>query len=575
MTIRELLRTLWFGRWLIAASVVIVVFSAVFYQSRQETYYAAVAVVEIASVSDRAATAEGSSSLSIDPNPASVESREVATRAAEVLERPEDAALLASQVRGAYTADTTRVTITATTTDPQMSQTVANAFAAAYIEHLDALWVIELEQIDVRLDALRERFDGIAQRLAVNPGDPFAGAERTAVLAQYASLVAQKSGAQSLVSAGQIIDPANSALAQGYGPRSVLAVAALVGLLAGIGLAFGRRGLDMRVRSAGDASDLARVPVLAEIYDVQGAVRSTKESGTLPVSSRVASPFTESMRELRTAAQVALGGGLHPSIVVVTAADPDAPRSFLTANLAASWALSGRSTIALSGDLRRPQLDELLPPPEGWRPPRLGPDEPLIRPTRIPNLRVCILPDEEMDPADYLATEWARSFVEGLRERADMVVIDAPPVLAAADATILGGYADGAVVVASAGRTDREVLAQVGERLRTGNVSVLGVAFAGVKGQSRVLYASTYGEAPDGENGSFGPDGPSSPAGEDAQASAKSGAAEPTTTGATTGATTTEPDADHAPVAVGQGAGDASGNGVTRRTTSGGRRAAS
>lgn len=498
MTIRELLRTLWFGRWLIVSSVVVVVFGAVFYETQQETYYQSEAVVEYAAIDDPV-SGEEAANLPIDPNPTVVQSREVAERAAEALGRPEDVALLASQASGMFSSEVNRVVIRGTATDPQASQAVANAFAAAYIEHLDRLWEAELAQVDVRLQAMRDRYDELTARLAADPNDPFIGVERQTVVSQYAALSAQKSGARSIATAGWIVDPASDSLPLGYGSRSVIALAGLVGLLIGIGLAFARRGLDMRVRSARDAAELTRVPVLAQLYDVQGAIRSSRAGKSIPVSTRMASPFTESIRELRTSVQVALGGGQHPSIVVITAADPDAPRSFLAANLAASWALSGRSTIAVSGDLRRPQLDKLLPAPEGWQAPSRAVDEPLIRPTRVPNLRVCSLPDAEMDPADYLATDWARDFLDGLRTLADVVVVDAPPVLAAADATILGGYSDGAVIVASSGRTDREVLAQAAERLRTGDVTVLGVAFAGVKGQSRVLYASTYGEPAEAE----------------------------------------------------------------------------
>lgn len=493
MTIREPIRTVWSGRWLILTSVAVVVFGALFYQSQQASYYAATAIVEVAAV-DETADGERRATLTIDANPAVVKTTEVAERAAEMLERPDEAARLASQVDGAFTSDPTRVAIRATTTDPRESQAIANAFAAAYLEHLDVLWAEALVSLDDRLQALRTRYDELSSFLGRFPDDPFAGVERQAVINQYQALSAQKSGAQSLVSPGRVIDPASSALPLGYGVRSIVAVAVLVGLLAGIGLAFARRGLDMRVRRPADAANLAKAPVLAEIYDVGGAQRETATSHVLPVATRAASPFTESIRELRTSAQVALGSGGHRSIVVVTAADPDAPRAFLAANLAASWALSGRSTVAVSGDLRRPQLEELLAAPDGWQEPPSSTNEPVLRPTRVPNLSLCVLPDEAMDPADYLATEQAREYIEGLRDQADIVVIDAPPALAAADATILGGYADGAVVVVSSGRTDREVLAQVSERLRTGDVRVLGVAYAGARGQGRVLYASTYAE---------------------------------------------------------------------------------
>jgi Mrp family chromosome partitioning ATPase len=226
--------------------------------------------------------------------------------------------------------------------------------------------------------------------------------------------------------------------------------------------------------------------VLAELYSVKAADRDFRRSGKLPVATLSASPFTESIRELRTAVRVAIGDVAH-AVVVVTAADPQAPRAFITANLAASFALSGHRTIAVSGDLRRPQIDELLPPPDGWAG---SPHD--IRPTRVLNLSMMPVPDEGMDPADYLATEQVRRLIDDLREDATVVVIDAPPVLAAADATILGGYATGVVLVATAGQTDRPVLQEAAERLVSNHVPLLGVAFAGVKGNRRMIYASTY-----------------------------------------------------------------------------------
>jgi len=98
-----------------------------------------------------------------------------------------------------------------------------------------------------------------------------------------------------------------------------------------------------------------------------------------------------------------------------------------------------------------------------------------------------------MDPADYLATADFREALNRVGEEADVVVIDAPPVLAAADATILGQYADGAVLIASLDHSDRQVLAEAAERLRINNVPLSGVAIAGVRGARKMTYASTYG----------------------------------------------------------------------------------
>lgn len=76
---------------------------------------------------------------------------------------------------------------------------------------------------------------------------------------------------------------------------------------------------------------------------------------------------------------------------------------------------------------------------------------------------------------------------------ADVVVVDAPPVLAAADATILGTYADGAVLVTTVDKSVRPALEAASERLRVSGVTIFGVVLTGVRGRRRTSYASSYG----------------------------------------------------------------------------------
>jgi tyrosine-protein kinase Etk/Wzc len=391
-------------------------------------------------------------------------------------------------VSAEYDADEQTMTVVADSASPAVAEQLADAYAAAYAAYLPTLRDQQVAQLDERREALRAQLETVEAQLRDDEGDRLASAELDSIVTQYQAVSAQRSTLQSIVEPGTVLTTATPAVALGLSAESVLAMALLLGLVAGVGLAFARRGLDFHVRSADEAADLARANVLAELFGVAAAVKQANAEGQLPITSRVASPFTESIRELRTATRVSLGSKRH-SVVVVTAADPAAPRSFIAANLAASWALSGLRTVAFSGDLRRPQLDDYLPAPEGWAG---EPDE--LRPTTVPNLELQPVPDIAMDPADFLATDEVRALVERLRDSVDVLVIDAPPALAAADATILGSYADGVVVLASAGKTDRVVLADAVERLRLNDVPVAGIALSGLRGDRRTQYASVYGD---------------------------------------------------------------------------------
>ncbi|TGJ97853.1 hypothetical protein DLJ96_08110, partial [Actinotalea fermentans ATCC 43279 = JCM 9966 = DSM 3133] len=488
MTVREFVRTVWVGKYYVLAAVLVVVAAAFVYLDRQETVYKATATVRLVGVQS-AQGGEQVVEVTVDTDLSDVTSDPVVQAAATTLDYTGDPATLAAQVSADYpTESQSLIAISAKTLDPQESQDVANAFAEAYVAQLTLVRDAQVAALDARRQSLAEQLAGVTARLSVVTDDPLALAERETIVTDYTSLTVQANTLRAITVPGEVETPATSAEALGLGRSTVVALAALAGLVAGIGLAFARRGLDVRVRGAADAARLAQTPVLAELYGVRSSDRDYSHSHTLPVSRKVATPFTESIRELRTAVQVSLADA-DRVVVVVTAADPHAPRTFIAANLAASFALSGRRTIAVSGDLRRPQLDRVLPPPEGWK----G-DPHTLRPTTIPNLGVFPVPEEEMDPADFLATTRAGKLIADLSDDAEVVVIDAPPVLAAADATILGRYATGVVLIASAGKTDRAVLAEASERLRINNVPLVGIALAGVKSDRRMLYASTYGD---------------------------------------------------------------------------------
>lgn len=493
MTVREFVRTVWAGKYYVLAAVLVVVGGAFVYLNQQETVYKATATVRLVGVQS-AQGGEQVVEVTVDTDLSDVTSDPVVQAAATTLGYTGDPATLAAQVSADYPGESqSLIAVSAKTLDPQESQDVANAFADAYVAQLTVLRDAQIAALDARRQALAEQLAGVTARLSVVTDDPLALAEKETIVTDYTSLTVQANTLRAITVPGEVETPATSAEALGLGRSTVLALAALAGLVAGIGLAFARRGLDVRVRGAADAARLAQTPVLAELYGVRSSDRDYSHSHTLPVSRKVATPFTESIRELRTAVQVSLAEA-DRVVVVVTAADPHAPRTFIAANLAASFALSGRRTIAVSGDLRRPQLDRVLPPPEGW-----SGDPHTLRPTTIPNLGVFPVPEEEMDPADFLATTRAGKLIADLSDDAEVVVIDAPPVLAAADATILGRYASGVVLIASAGKTDRAVLAEASERLRINNVPLVGIALAGVKSDRRMLYASTYGD-PDSQD---------------------------------------------------------------------------
>lgn len=509
MTLQDMFRTVWFGKWLVLVSVLAALAGAWLYVDRQEPEYAAEATVQIVGTETLA-----DAGIRLESDPALVTGDAVTTTAATALGDPGLADDLAARTSAEYALESpSNVVVTETGLDPQDTVDAANAVATAYVAALQAQFDDDVAAMQKRLDALATSIDEQQQAITesrraaaaaaanANPDaqvDPVEGlleAQYSTTMEQYQTLSSQLTQAQLLASPAAILQNAVHGTLVSLPPMLVYAVAGLAGLLVGIGLAVVRRGLDTKIRTTGAARRSAGAPVLARLSGTGAALKSYEAEGTLPVARREATAYTRSVRELRTALQAAVENDSGSAVIVVTASDVETPRSFVAANLAASWALSGRSVVVLSGDLRQPRLNALLPAsadapaPAGRGGAR---NRTAAVPTAIPHLSVHPALQTELDPADYLASDEVRALVEQLRRTADVVIIDAPPMLVAADATILGSYADGVLLAVTIGHTAAVAVEESAERLRAANAALLGLALDGAGERRHVAYEATY-----------------------------------------------------------------------------------
>lgn len=190
------------------------------------------------------------------------------------------------------------------------------------------------------------------------------------------------------------------------------------------------------------------------------------------------SPAAEAYRTLRTNLTFA---GLDKPIeaLVVTSAAPGVDKSVALANLAVTMAQSERRTILVDADLRQPGLHTLfgLPNDRGlttiFVQPETLADPPLLQ-TGVENL--LLLPSGPLppNPADLLGSRRMEEIVAALRSRADMLLFDAPPVVAVTDAAVLGSKVDGVLLVVAAGRSRRDHVQRARELLERAHVRVVG-----------------------------------------------------------------------------------------------------
>jgi non-specific protein-tyrosine kinase len=190
------------------------------------------------------------------------------------------------------------------------------------------------------------------------------------------------------------------------------------------------------------------------------------------------SPVSEAYRTLRTNLQFySLDNPLRT--LVVTSPAPEEGKSTTVANLAVTMAQSGRKTILVDCDLRRPSLHTLFGTPEapGFTTMVLESiEEPPLQETAVENLWLLPSGPKPPNPADLLGATKTDGVIAHLAELADIVLFDAPPVVAVTDAAVLGAKVDGVLLVLSAGNTRRDHAERAKETLQKAKVRLIGAA---------------------------------------------------------------------------------------------------
>ncbi|HEX6384419.1 MAG TPA: CpsD/CapB family tyrosine-protein kinase [Anaerolineae bacterium] len=188
------------------------------------------------------------------------------------------------------------------------------------------------------------------------------------------------------------------------------------------------------------------------------------------------SPISEAYRTLRTNLSFySLDNPIRT--LVVTSPAVGEGKSTTVANLAVTMAQSGRRTILVDCDLRRPSIHELFDLSSAPGLTNLVLDEvdkPPLQQTTVENLWLLASGPPPPNPADMLGTRKVDQVIETLADMADIVLFDAPPVIAVTDAAVLGAKVDGVLLVVSAGKTRREHAERAKELLEKARVRIVG-----------------------------------------------------------------------------------------------------
>lgn len=216
------------------------------------------------------------------------------------------------------------------------------------------------------------------------------------------------------------------------------------------------------------------------------------QNANLITLSQPRSAASEAYRSLRTNLMFSSVECPIQTLLVTSAAGED-QKSVTLANLAVTFAQSGNKTILVDADLRQPKQHEIwnLDGRRGLSSMMVDDDaisDPPAQATAVDRLEVICAGELPPNPADLLSGQRMSEIILALKQRADYVLFDSPPVLAATDAALLGIKLDGALLAIRAGETRRDHTAQARQALERVHVRIVGAVLTDAPRENRLAY---------------------------------------------------------------------------------------
>jgi polysaccharide biosynthesis transport protein len=323
----------------------------------------------------------------------------------------------------------------------------------------------------------------------------------------------------------RVVDPA---MVPSYPTRPAkarnIALAFLVGLVGGVGLALLREYFDNTVKTPDDVETLTRLPSLAVVPAFGEGAIPDKHAGFLRAGAGSSnghdkrielvaqhlpkSQMSEAFRALRTS--ILLSQPDHPpQVILVTSALPREGKTTAAANLAVTLAQLGDKTVLVDADLRKPGVGRLLNLGTGkyaglssYLAGVSSLDLVTVPHPAIENLAAIPTGPLPPNPADLLSSHRLTDAIIELRKKYKFIVIDSPPIMAATDAVVLSVQTDGVLLVVRSGETPKEAFARTRDLLTSVKCHILGVVLNAVDSSAPDYYYSyryypySYGYGP-------------------------------------------------------------------------------
>ena len=266
------------------------------------------------------------------------------------------------------------------------------------------------------------------------------------------------------------------------------------GLAVGAGLIFLIAFLDDRVKSAFDIEGEIGLSMLGVVPQIKKLDSTSKAQA---VASNVDRHVTESFRSIHSALKLS-DESKNAKVIVTTSTVPGEGKSFISSNLALTFANHGERTLLLDGDLRLPNVARSLQLENEYGllnhvEKNVALDEVIMKEV-YPNLDVLPSGGKSENPTQVLNSAKFEAMLAELRDRYDRIVIDSPPLAAVSDVLNVLPLADGVLYLIKFNTVKSKTVAHCVRRLLESNTPIFGAILNNIPSAVSSYYYSSYSD---------------------------------------------------------------------------------
>ncbi|MBD5196197.1 MAG: polysaccharide biosynthesis tyrosine autokinase [Bacteroidales bacterium] len=292
--------------------------------------------------------------------------------------------------------------------------------------------------------------------------------------------------------------------------KMIVAVAFLFGLIVPGVIVYIQSVSDNKVRSRKDLEGMS-VPFAGEIPQVgkksfrerfakfipgkkKGAEQMESVVSVVKAGSR--DGISESFRIMRGNLDLMNQNKGESSVIVITSFNPGSGKSFISYNLAATFALKGKRVLLVDGDLRHGSTSQFVNMPSKGLTNFLTGNAPDWKQFAVPvrdhdNMYIMPIGHRPPNPAELLEGEKMAEFIKEAREDYDYILIDCPPTDVVVDTRLIEQYADRTLFVVRAGLLEKSQIAEIDNIYSSKVFKQMSIVLNGTTGQSKSY--GTYG----------------------------------------------------------------------------------